>query len=321
MASFQTQADVTMKLSIVLGVGPAETQSSITQRAALASLAAQDFPSAETELVVSQHDSSQGFREELGRLFPDAKVVDAPDHGYYRLKNLGIQQASGEIIALADPDCLYTSDWAASIVKAIDAGADVAIGFSYMEGSSRFRRICAYFDLQQMLFRVSGPVRRFNSHNVGFRAATIKSHLYDARFERTGGCVELAERLHAASVRTAFNPRQSAVHVYRGASRHTWQQAICEGYDFVHTRSLNPGLSFAGLMRLAWAAPPLVTATFLLTDAYTFLRYGKALRLQAVDLPAFALASVFMRTTQMLGMYWTLARPKATAAFVQKHFA
>jgi glycosyltransferase involved in cell wall biosynthesis len=306
---------------VVENLRPTDDGPGITPFAAISSLVGQDYPFEKIEIIVCQHKLDSEDLSRNRNRFPDVRFLMSPEDGYFRLKNHGIEQAGGEIIALADADCLYPPTWVSEIVATIEGGADVSVGFSNLEGGSLFRRICSYYDLHQMLLRTSRNTRRFNSSNVAFRADLIKACYYDPRFDRTGGCVELAHRLLQRGVRMQLNPVQTAVHSYYGVQRHTWKQAICEGYDFLHTRSLNREMSLAGVTRLGIFAPPFISAALVLADAVNFVQNCRLLRIGPAEVPVFAVSSLLMRTIEIGGMYWTLLSPSSIARFVGRNFA
>jgi len=147
------------KVSIVFAWMPATKGCGITGDATLASLAKQDYAASNVEIVVCRAPGSPALGD-CGKI-AGLRVVESPDGGYYRLKNFGIAQARGDIVAMADSDCIYAPQWVSEIVATIESGADVSVGFSRLEGDSLFRRLCSYFDLQQMLLRSPGGTRRF----------------------------------------------------------------------------------------------------------------------------------------------------------------
>ncbi|MGH2566923.1 MAG: glycosyltransferase family 2 protein, partial [Bacteroidota bacterium] len=248
-------------------------------------------------------------------------LVESPDGEYYRTKNAGIAHATGEIIALADADCSYSPDWLTAISETFQNDADVSVGFTVLAGASLFRRLCGFYDLHSMLLRLGGKVRRFNSNNVAFRAELIRGTLYDERFERTGGCVQLAERLLRSGTRMRFNPRQRVVHRYYGFHRHTWIQAFCNGYDIFHTRAVDPTMPLARLVRLRYLALPFLSGIFMAADGTNIIQNRKLLAMRWYEFPVFVFFSIIVRMLELVGMYWALLHPKSIARFVKKNFA
>jgi len=80
-------------------------------------------------------------------------------------------------------------------------------------------------------------------------------------------------------------------------------------------------MSLAWLTRLGALAPPLLATILFLADAVNVLQNRRVISARWWELPAYALASIFMRTVEMGGMYWALARPASVAVFVDRNFA
>ena len=310
------------KVSVVVEAGASDSEANHTSAiGTLNSLVQQNYPLGELEIIVCQQDWNEQKKRFVQERFPNVKILSNSDGGYYRLKNLGIQNSSGDIIALADSDCLYASDWISNIVDMLESKADVSVGLTVLAGNNLFRRLCAFYDLHSMLLRSHERVRRFNSNNVAFKSDVIKSRGYDSRFDRTGGCVQLAERLYRSGVRMELNIAQVAVHEFYGFNKHTWKQAICNGYDIFHTRQIDPEMPLAALVRLGILAPPVLCGIFILADVKNVVENRSILKVRWYEVPVFFTFSVLVRTIEIFGMYWTLIHPKSIAAYVDRNFA
>ena len=285
------------------------------------SLLQQKYGGGSLELIISSFGWPEEAKETIRRRFPTVCILSNSSGGYYRLKNAGVRAATGDIIAFADADCRYDSDWVEQFVGTIQRGADVSVGFTVLDGRSLLHRLCGYYDLNTMLLRTAGIVRRFNSNNVAFRADLIHQNKYDEKFDRSGGCVQLAERLLRNNVAMVFNQHQSAVHRYYGFSRHSWVQAFCCGYDVFHTRAVDPKMPLASVVRLRWVAPPILAGIFVTADLWNFVQNRSLLRIRWYGHPMFILFSFAVRVLEIIGMYWTLLHPKSIAAFEVEHFA
>jgi hypothetical protein len=172
-----------------------------------------------------------------------------------------------------------------------------------------------------MLLRTSSQMRRFNSNNVAFRASVVKGCQYDPRFDRTGGCVQLAEKLLRRGARMQLDEAQTNRHAFYGYARHTWKQAVCSGHDFVHSRDVDPEMPLAGLTRLPLVGPPLLSLIFVLADVYNVAQNRRLLGVRWFETPAFLLFSLSMRPIEVVGMYWARLRPASAARFVARNFA
>jgi glycosyltransferase involved in cell wall biosynthesis len=276
----------------------------------LASLTNQDYPRDRVELLVSQSGWTEDKKQLVLKHFPCVKVVDS-SHGYFKAKNAGIRAARGSIIALADADCIYPRDWISTVVRRIEDGHDVAAGVTYFTGHSLIERLCAFYDFHSSLIHTRTRPPRFNSNNVAFRSSVIKSTLYDERHERSGACVDLADRLMKEKRRFSFSERQVVHHHFQGVRTHLFLRMLRNGRDLIRTRQLNPQMTLASVVRLRWLAPPLLALIMFASDVYNLAQNRKIIRARWLELPIFLLFSTIVRTGEIVGMYWSLAHPQS----------
>jgi glycosyltransferase involved in cell wall biosynthesis len=275
----------------------------------LRSLHEQDYPRELVELLVAQTGWSPGKKELVRSRYPGVRVLDSPTGGYFHAKNVGIKEARGEVIALADADCVYPNTWISSIVGSLEKDRDVAVGVTHYAGSSLLHRLCAFYNFHCSLIHSPRRQRRFTSSNVGYRADVIKSTLYDEQFERSGACVLLADRLMKKGSKFSFSPEQVALHAFEDVRTHIFLRVLRNGNDFIRTRQASPTMPLGSLMKVKWIAPPIAAAAFLASDIYNLAQNRTLVRARWFELPVFVLFSAFVRAGEIIGMYWTLVHP------------
>jgi len=308
-----------IKVSVIVEAFPDVPGVSTSARDTLASLERQDYPLNRVEIIVPQHGWSAELRRTVEQQYPRARILDAPEAGYNRLKNLGVQHARGEIIAFADSDTTVCPRWVSSLVETIDAGADVSIGLMKFSGDSLLDRLCTYFMFGQMLRRSAGRMRSFNIANVAFKASLIKANPLDERLTRQGGSIEIGRRLFRAGAALALSPDQVSEHEFYGINRHTWQFAIFETHDFLEVREKHPAMSLSGLTRrLPLALPPVAAAALFGADLVNLIQNRRFIRMRLFESPVFVLASLAMRTFEIPAMYWALIDRKGVRAFLER---
>src|SRR5262245_41239073 len=102
----------------------------------LRALLAQSYPAELTTILLTCTAPEVPIVRELVADEPRIRVVGVPEgSGYYQKKNLGMREATTDIVLLADGDCMYPPDWIAEMVAAFDRGGDRVV---YVQGVSRF---------------------------------------------------------------------------------------------------------------------------------------------------------------------------------------
>lgn len=99
--------------------------------AALDGLAAQRYT--DFEVVVVDDGSTDGSGPEAaGRTIAGraVRVVDGGGRGAVRARQVGVEAATGEVLAFTDSDCVPEPQWLERAVAALDAGADAVNGLT-----------------------------------------------------------------------------------------------------------------------------------------------------------------------------------------------
>ena len=87
----------------------------------LAALERQSYPSQQTEIVVADNNSPCGFAAVERIVAGRAKVVEVTEPGAAAARNGAVDQATGEILAFTDSDCIPCPGWIENGVAALDA--------------------------------------------------------------------------------------------------------------------------------------------------------------------------------------------------------
>ena len=133
------------------------------------------------EIVVVDRGSTDGT---LGILRADDVVLlEAPAASIGRGRNLAIEVATHDMIAVSEADCVLAPDWLEHLAQALEAGADVAMGY--------------YRPIARTLFETAaGAIAAPEPHEIDEARFMPSSRSIGFRrdmFERTGGYPEWLE--------------------------------------------------------------------------------------------------------------------------------
>jgi glycosyltransferase involved in cell wall biosynthesis len=81
------------------------------------------------QVIVVDGGSTDGTAERL-RAAEGITLIEAPGANIARGRNLAIAEAAHEAVAVADADCSYGPGWLAALLEPLEAGADVAMGWT-----------------------------------------------------------------------------------------------------------------------------------------------------------------------------------------------
>jgi glycosyltransferase involved in cell wall biosynthesis len=81
------------------------------------------------QIIVVDGGSTDGTVERL-RAAEGITLIEAPGANIARGRNLAIAEAAHEAVAVADADCSYGPGWLAALLEPLEAGADVAMGWT-----------------------------------------------------------------------------------------------------------------------------------------------------------------------------------------------
>jgi GT2 family glycosyltransferase len=191
----------------------------------LSSLERLTYPRYETIIV---NDGSQDATGEIARRHPSMRLIEVPNGGLSRARNIGLAHATGEIVAYTDADVRVEPDWLTYLVQPFLTSDVVACG-----GPN------AAPDDDPWLARAvalspGAPTHvllddRIAEHVPGCNFAVRREALLDIGgfnpiFLRAGDDVDVCWRLQARGGRIGFSPGALVWHHHRSSIVAYWRQ-------------------------------------------------------------------------------------------------
>lgn len=197
----------------------------------------------QTEILVVYHEEDVPFRELVSTL--DAclepgwqasiRCIASPTGDYYQLKNLGADEAKGEIILFLDSDVLPDPNWLSELLECFAAPEiQVVCGASYLESRSLIEKTLAltwFFPLKPETDGMQ-PIDHFFANNLAFRRAVILENPFpDLSGTSRGSCIELAGSLRSKGIPIHQNLAARVCHPAPRSLLHVFRRAVAEGRD------------------------------------------------------------------------------------------
>lgn len=213
-------------------------------------------------IVVDDGSADAGLIREVVAAQPHARLVRVGGAGPAAARNSGARAATGTVLCFTDDDCEPRPDWAALLVRALDAGADV-VGGATVSGLDGNRFVAAseliVRELQASTHRRLAATGRvfIPSNNLACRRALVLEHAFDERYPIAAGedrawCASVA----AAGLTLALEPAALVAHSPVSGLRGFWRQHARYGrgaYRFARTEVgrewEEPASFYLGLLR------------------------------------------------------------------------
>lgn len=298
----------------------------------MAALKLQDYPLDRVEIIlVGSRAQSAEWQESYCNdpaPFLSVKTVAADDALYYRLKNLGAQQATGEIIVFTDSDVCPKPTWISAFVEGIQSGADVSIGISLFKDlngwTSRniLHKITVCITFAYILGKIfehkrgqipNMEIRGFVGHNVAMRTEVFRQSQFSTEFGRLIASPLLFLSLVKQGYDVVLHPKQQVVHFFEWGY---WVRLHYRfGYEVYQLRRLDKTYPNQWITKLGWLEPVATMLWHMLLDMPRWFRFSRLLEMPVLVrlglFPVVVVLSTIARGAEMFGMFSTMRSPAA----------
>ncbi|MDX2165657.1 MAG: glycosyltransferase [Deltaproteobacteria bacterium] len=200
------------KISVVICAYNAER----TMEACLQSLRELRYPDFE---VIVVNDGSTDRTLEISQRFPEARIISQENKGLSVARNVGIEAATGEIVAFTDSDCVVDPDWLTYLAHTFVNGGFVAVGGPNLPPPEESRTAacvaCSPGGPTHVLLN-DDVAEHIPGCNMAFRRDELRAlGGFDAIFRAAGDDVDLCWRLQDAGHVIGFSPAAMVWHFRR----------------------------------------------------------------------------------------------------------
>lgn len=164
----------------------------------LHSLRVLDYP--DYEVIVVDDGSTDDTRAILSR-FPDVRAIYQPNRGLSVARNVGLQAATGSIIAYTDSDCYADPDWLTHLVHQLVRTQAAAVGGPNLSPPDGWLAACVAASPGQPMHVLESDqvAEHIPGCNMAFRREALEAiNGFDHEYRKAGDDVDLCWRLQQA---------------------------------------------------------------------------------------------------------------------------
>ena len=195
------------------------------------------------EVIVVNDGSTDQTREIIAR--HDVKSIHVPNGGLSRARNLGIDSASGEIVAFIDSDAYADEEWLYYLVTALEEHDAAGVGGPNLSPPhDPFVAQCVDHAPGNPTHVLTDDelAEHIPGCNMAFRKdALIAMNGFDPIHRAAGDDVDVCWKLLAQAKKIAFSPCAIVWHHRRPTIKAFWRQQVGYGYAEAHLEHHYPG--------------------------------------------------------------------------------
>jgi GT2 family glycosyltransferase len=185
----------------------------------LRSLCALDYP--DFEVIVVDDGSTDNTPAIVAR-FPDVRSIRQTNRGLSAARNVGLHEATGEIVAYTDSDCFADRDWLTLLVERLEESGAAAVGGPNLTPEDGWLAACVAASPGQPthVLESDQEAEHIPGCNMAFRRdALLTIHGFDPVFRKAGDDVDICWRLQQAGQWITFAPGAFVWHHRRQGPR------------------------------------------------------------------------------------------------------
>jgi glycosyltransferase involved in cell wall biosynthesis len=185
----------------------------------LCSLRALDYP--DYEVIVVDDGSTDATRAILGR-FPEVRAIHQANQGLSVARNVGLQAATGEVVAYTDSDCFADPAWLSLLVYQLQHSDAAAVGGPNLTPADGWSAACVASSPGQPTHVLESDqvAEHVPGCNMAFRRdALLAINGFDPVYRKAGDDVDVCWRLQQAGHWITFAPGAFVWHHRRQGPR------------------------------------------------------------------------------------------------------
>ncbi len=185
----------------------------------LRSLGALDYPDYEVILV---DDGSTDHTKAIVARYPEVSVFHQPNHGLSVARNVGLEKATGSIVAYTDSDCFADPDWLTRLVYQLLRSGAAAVGGPNLTPDDRWLAACVSASPGQPTHVLENDqtAEHIPGCNMAFRREALEAiGGFNPRYRKAGDDVDVCWRLQQAGRWITFAPGAFVWHHRRPSPR------------------------------------------------------------------------------------------------------
>jgi glycosyltransferase involved in cell wall biosynthesis len=185
----------------------------------LRSLLALDYP--DYEVIIVDDGSTDDTPTILDR-FPGVHVIRQENRGLSSARNVGLQAATGSVVAYTDSDCFADPDWLSLLVGQLERGGAAAVGGPNLTPEDGWLAGCVAAAPGQPTHVLESDqvAEHIPGCNMAFRReALLAIHGFDSQYHKAGDDVDVCWRLQQAGLWITFAPGAVVWHHRRRTPR------------------------------------------------------------------------------------------------------
>jgi len=271
-------------------------------RKTLAALARQDFDEPAEFILCESEEFRERMPGDFTEILPGLKILFAPGHCSYELKNAAVEAASSELIAMLDADCVPRPDWLRRVVDCMRRRPEAAVvsGRTDYPGRSLGVRISALLSRAYANPGRGGATRHIADNNAVYRRAAYLAHPLPTRLGGFAAHAQAEAMLRGGHL-LWFDPEIFVEHDFEGWSMERDVRRH-RGYSAVRTRTLDRSLPYAWVVRLGRIAIAPLLAAKIVIGWWDCLRCAHNYGIKWYQLPVALAASVGLALLEVPGM-------------------
>jgi len=293
------------KLSVIVvsDYAAGEEKSWEDLRRALRAWAEQEGMPAEEFMLVESSRFKGRIPEDVAKMVPNMKILYVDAESSYELKNLAVEAATGDWLAIVDADCIPHRSWLRVLRIALAEYPDAAAisARTLYPGRSRMERILGLLSRSYLDPGRRGPTRFISGNAAAFRRDIYQRHPLPVGMGAFASRIQ-SEAFLRDDATLLFDPGLVVVHDFEGWPME-WDIRRNHGYSTVITRLRDARLPYARLIRLGVVAIPFIVAGKTLDSIRDCLRCFNHYHVRVYELPLALALTVVTHVLEIPGMW------------------